>query len=588
MGAGTSDLQREVSSIETKFAAHETEYKVFQSSEGEKLRKEFDTHLSSYAKGGFDDTQLCGVNLSCPLDGRYAKSSDLAALQTSVGARAAARAGGTAATGHFLDVQGKADQAGVTTLSEAVGRAAAGGAAATGLVGQVTTLSEALGRATAGGAAATGLFGQVTTLSEAVSRAADGGAAATGLFLDMQGKADQAGVTTLSEAVGRAAAGGAAATGLVGQVTTLSEAVGRAADGGAAATGLFTKVARLTAFMEQFESTATAGECAVNVQCPLESSYATSSDLAMLQASVGKAAGAATATGLFQQVGGLATTVGRAATGGAAATGLFQQVEVTRTELGGLGTAVGKAAAGGAAATGLFQQVDVTSAALGGLVASGGRAAAGSTAATGLFLAMQGKADQVGVAKLSAAVGKAAAGGAAATGLFQQLAAKATQVSGLEARVTSLERALVREPDASLWESKVEQGAFDALAARVGATAGSGPATGLFQRVDATGAAPRWADSSRWSAGRPRETPPRPASSWPCKARRTRPGWRRSPRQSAGRPRKTPLRPASSWPCKARRTRPKWRRSPRRSARRPRGAPPPPGSSSSWRSRRRR
>jgi len=338
MGAGTSGLQRDVSNIETKFAVHEAEYKAFPSGEGEKLRTEFDAHLSSYAKGELGDTRICEINLSCPLDGRYANSSDLATLQASVGARATAGAGGTAAP-------------------------------------------------------------------------------ATGLFLDVQGKADQAGVTTLAEAVGRAPAseGGAAATGLFGQVTTLTEAVGRPADGGAAATGLFTKVARLTEFMEQFESTAAAGDCEVTLQCPLDSSYASFSDLATLQASVGKAAGGAPATGLFQQVGGLATSVGRAATGGAAATGLFQHVEVTRTELGALGTAVGRAAT------------------------------ADSTAApaTGLFLAMQGKADQVGVATLSAAVGNAAAGGSAATGLFQQMAVNATQATELEARVASLERAPV-------------------------------------------------------------------------------------------------------------------------------------------------
>jgi len=123
------------------------------------------------------------------------------------------------------------------------------------------------------------------------------------------------------------------------------------------------------------------------------------------------------------------------------------------------------------------------------LSAAVGRAAAEDTSATGIFLAVQGKADQAQVATLSAAVGKAAAGGAAATGLFQQLAVKATQVTGLEDRVASLERAPVQGADLSLVASKVEQGVFDALSTRVGAAAGSGPATGLFQWVDATGAA---------------------------------------------------------------------------------------------------
>jgi len=272
-----------------------------------------------------------------------------------------------------------------------------------------------------------------------------------------------------------------------------------------------------------------------------QTTEATRDGLGGLVTLVGRAAaatGETSATGLFLAMQGkadqagvatLSAAVGRPAVDSTVATGLFlaMQGKADQAGVATLSAAVGKLATGGDAATGLFQQMvvkaqvtkledrvtslerapvhepdtsllegkveqgvfDALSTRVGGLVTSVGKAAVDSTAAaTGLFLAVQGKADQTDVATLSAAVGKAAApaGGAAATGLFEQMAVKATQVTQLEDRVTALERAPVHEADTSLGEGSVGQGAFDALSARVGAAAGSGPATGLFQQVDDT------------------------------------------------------------------------------------------------------
>ena len=231
-----------------------------------------------------------------------------------------------------------------------------------------------------------------------------------------------------------------AASGLALRVNTVET-------GHATLTSATTKLQSSLAMLQgQYGSTAS-GQCEVTFQCPLDTSYASSADLALLRTTVGAKATQSVVHALKKRVVSLESAptqvvdmtaveskaeqselnalyerVGAAA-GSAAATGLFARVgaKADQAEFTTLSAAVGQAAAGGVAATGLFARVEADQAEFTTLSTAVGQAAAGGVAATGLFERVE--ADQAEFTTLSAAVGQAAAGDVAATGLFERVEA---------------------------------------------------------------------------------------------------------------------------------------------------------------------
>jgi len=200
-----------------------------------------------------------------------------------------------------------------------------------------------------------------------------------------------------------------AASGLALRVNTVET-------GHATLTSATTKLQSSLAMLQgQYGSTAS-GQCEVTFQCPLDTSYASSADLALLRTTVGAKATQSVVHALKKRV----VSLESAPTQVVDMTAVESKAE--QSELNALYERVG-AAAGSAAATGLFARVGAKAdqAEFTTLSAAVGQAAAGGVAATGLFARVE--ADQAEFTTLSTAVGQAAAGGVAATGLFERVEA---------------------------------------------------------------------------------------------------------------------------------------------------------------------